>query len=46
MGKRLSIQQYQVSRELTSFFEEDSPAVDRLSRDFARTLVSNILEAY
>ena len=39
-------EQYQVSRELTSFFEEDSPAVDRLSCDFARTLVSNILEAY
>jgi outer membrane lipopolysaccharide assembly protein LptE/RlpB len=39
-------EQYQVSRELTSFFEEDSPAVGRLSRDFARTLVSNILEAY
>ncbi|HET7871829.1 MAG TPA: LPS assembly lipoprotein LptE [Terriglobales bacterium] len=39
-------EQYEVSRELTSFFEEDSPAVDRLSRDFARTLVSNILEAY
>ena len=39
-------EQDQVSRELTSFFEEDSPAVDRLSRDFARTLVSNILEAY
>lgn len=39
-------EQYEISRELTSFFEEDSPAVDRLSRDFARTLVSNILEAY
>lgn len=39
-------EQYQVSAEQTSFFEEDSPAVDRLSRDFARTLVSNILEAY
>jgi len=39
-------EQYQVSRELTSFFEEDTPAIDRLSRDFARTLVSNILEAY
>ena len=39
-------EQYQVSRELTSFFEEDAPAIDRLSRDFARTLVSNILEAY
>ncbi|MGE0407418.1 MAG: LPS assembly lipoprotein LptE, partial [Candidatus Korobacteraceae bacterium] len=39
-------EQYQVSRELSSFFEEDQPAVDRLARDFARTLVSNIVEAY
>ncbi|MGH9580603.1 MAG: LPS assembly lipoprotein LptE [Terriglobales bacterium] len=39
-------EQYQVSREISSFFEEESPAVERLSRDFARTLVSNILEAY
>ncbi len=38
--------QYELSRDLTSFFQEDSPAVDRLSRDFARTLVANILEAY
>jgi outer membrane lipopolysaccharide assembly protein LptE/RlpB len=39
-------EQYQVSRELSSFFEEESPAVDRLSRDLARTLVSNVLEAF
>jgi len=39
-------EQYQISREITSFFEEESPALDRLSRDFARTLVSNMLEAY
>ena len=38
--------QYEISRDLPSFFQEDSPAVDRLSRDFARTLVANILEAY
>jgi outer membrane lipopolysaccharide assembly protein LptE/RlpB len=38
--------QYQVSRELSSFFEENSPALDRLSREFARTLVSNILEGF
>jgi len=38
--------QYEISADLPSFFEEDSPAVDRLSRDFARTLVANILEAY
>jgi hypothetical protein len=39
-------EQYEISSDLASFFEEDSPAVDRLSRDFAHTLVANILEAY
>ena len=39
-------EQYELSRELSSFFQEDSPAMDRLSRDFARTLVANILEGY
>jgi outer membrane lipopolysaccharide assembly protein LptE/RlpB len=39
-------EQYELSRDLPTFFEEESPAVDRLSRDFARTLVANILEAY
>jgi outer membrane lipopolysaccharide assembly protein LptE/RlpB len=38
--------QYQVSRELSSFFQEESPAMQRLSTQFARTLVSNVLEAY
>ncbi len=39
-------QEYQVSREVSSFFEEDAPAMDRLARDFARTLVSSVVEAY
>lgn len=39
-------QQYQVSREVTSFFEEGTPALQRLSQDFARTLVSDMLEAF
>jgi outer membrane lipopolysaccharide assembly protein LptE/RlpB len=39
-------EQYQVSQDLSSFFEEDSPAFQRLSREFARTLVSNVLEAF
>jgi outer membrane lipopolysaccharide assembly protein LptE/RlpB len=39
-------EQYEVSQDLASFFEEDSPAFQRLSRDFARTLVSNILEGF
>jgi len=38
--------QYEISSYLPGFFQEDSPAVDRLSRDFARTLVANILEVY
>ncbi|HEX6878818.1 MAG TPA: LPS assembly lipoprotein LptE, partial [Terriglobales bacterium] len=39
-------EQYQVSGQVSSFFEEESPAMDRLARDFARTLVSNVLEMY
>lgn len=39
-------QQYQVSREVTSFFEEETPALMRMSRDFARTLVSDVLEGF
>lgn len=39
-------EEYQVSRELSSFLEEDSPALERLSREFARTLVSNVLEGF
>jgi outer membrane lipopolysaccharide assembly protein LptE/RlpB len=39
-------EQYEVSQDVTSFFQEDSPAFQRLSRDFARTLVSNILEGF
>lgn len=38
--------EYQISSQLSAFFDEESPALDRLSGDFARTLVSNILEAY
>lgn len=39
-------EQYEVSQDLSSFFEEDSPAFRRLSQDFSRTLVSNILEGF
>jgi outer membrane lipopolysaccharide assembly protein LptE/RlpB len=39
-------EQYELSQDLKSFFEEDSPAFRRLSQDFARTLVSNILEGF
>ena len=39
-------EQYEVSQDLASFFEEDTPAFRRLSQDFARTLVSNLLEGF
>jgi hypothetical protein len=39
-------EQYELSQDLSSFFEEDSPAYRRLSQYFARTLVSNILEGF
>ncbi len=39
-------EEYQISQQLPSFFEEDSPALERLSREFARTLVSNVLEGF
>lgn len=39
-------EQYQISREVSSFFEEDTPAMDRLARDLARSLVSSVVEAY
>lgn len=39
-------EQYELSQDLTTFFQEDSPALHRLSRDFGRTLVSNVLEGF
>jgi outer membrane lipopolysaccharide assembly protein LptE/RlpB len=45
-GSYLFREQYEVSRDPNSFFEEDTPAYQRLSRDFAQTLVSNILEGF
>ena len=39
-------QQYQATEDLSSFIQEDSPAVHRLSRDFAQALVSDMLESF
>jgi outer membrane lipopolysaccharide assembly protein LptE/RlpB len=39
-------EQYQVSRDTASFFDESNPAFLRVAREFAKSLVSNILEAY
>jgi hypothetical protein len=39
-------EQYEITSDLESFFEERQPALDRLARDFAATLVSAVLENF
>lgn len=39
-------EQYETTSDLDSFIEENSPAVQRLSRDFAVALVGDILESF
>ena len=39
-------EQYQVSRDAASFFDESNPAFLRVAQEFAKSLVSNLLEAY
>jgi outer membrane lipopolysaccharide assembly protein LptE/RlpB len=39
-------QQYETTQDLTSFIQEDPAAVRRLSRDFAQSLVSDILDSF
>ncbi len=39
-------EQYEVSTDVASFFEEQNPALDRLARDFASKVVAAILENF
>ena len=39
-------QQYQSTADLTSFIQEDTPAVHRLARDFSQALISDILDSF
>jgi hypothetical protein len=39
-------QQYETTQDLVSFIQEDPAAVQRLSRDFAQAVVSDILESF
>lgn len=39
-------EQYEISTDVASFFEEQQPALDRLARDFAARLVSALLENF
>ena len=38
--------EYQISPDVKSFFEEADPALDRMSRDFASHLVANVTEGF
>ncbi len=38
--------EYQISSDVQSFFEEQDPAIERMSRDFAAQLVSNVTEKF
>jgi hypothetical protein len=38
--------EYQISSDVQSFFEEQDPALERMSRDFAAQLVSNVTENF
>ena len=39
-------EQYQSTQDLSSFIQEGSPAISRMSRDFAQTVVSDMLESF
>lgn len=39
-------EQYEITGDLNSFFEERGPALERLSRDFGASLVSAVLENF
>lgn len=38
--------EYQISTDVQSFFQEEGPAIERMSRDFAAQLVSNVTENF
>jgi outer membrane lipopolysaccharide assembly protein LptE/RlpB len=45
-GHFLFRSQYQETADLTSFIQEDSPAVQRMAHDFAQSLVSDLMESF
>src|SRR5215510_3472452 len=38
--------EYEISGDPKSFFSEEGPAVDRIARDFAKSVISTILEGF
>ena len=45
-GSYLFRQQYETTQDLATFIQEDNPAVQRMARDFAQAVVSDILESF
>jgi hypothetical protein len=39
-------EQYQSTQDVNTFIQEGSPAVSRMSRDFAQTIVSDVLNSF
>jgi hypothetical protein len=39
-------EEFQISRDFREFFPEEGPALDRLTKELSRTLVSTILESF
>jgi Lipopolysaccharide-assembly len=39
-------EEFELSRDAREFFPEEGPAMDRLAKEFSRTLVSSILESF
>jgi len=38
--------EYEIATDIPSFFQEEGPGLDRMARDFARTVVSSLLEKF
>lgn len=38
--------EYQISTDVNTFFEQQDPALERMSRDFASHIVANVLEGF
>jgi outer membrane lipopolysaccharide assembly protein LptE/RlpB len=38
--------EYEISTDVRSFFEEEDPALDRLAKDFAQRLVASVIENF
>jgi len=39
-------EEYQISSDVSTFFEEQDPALERMARDFASHVVANVLEGF